>query len=101
MKTYNVNDKINVILFGDIYDATVTKTGLHYGDYLEVKIGSGREVIGVDDIVGRCSAKVNFEKDGKHKTIECCSPAEAWKYVTDVITPNGWKLKSVTKGFDY
>lgn len=101
MTTYNINDKINVVLFGDIYDATVTNNNLHNGDYLEVRIGSSHEVIGTADIVGPCSAKVVFLKDGKKKTIECCSPAQAWEYVDKVVTPHGWKLQSVKQGFVY
>lgn len=101
MKTYNVNDEINVILFGDIYDAVITRNDLHNGDYFEVKIGNGHEIIGRDDIVGKCSAVVVFEREGKMKRIETCSPKEAWKYVEEVVVPHGWKLKGVKKGFEY
>lgn len=98
MKLNEVIDKVNVIFYGNIYEGIVQSVG---HNFLEITIGDSHFAITEDEIIGPCTARVCFMMGDKKKTIECSSPAEAWTFVEKVVTPHGWRLRSVTKGFEY
>jgi len=101
MTNFTINQEINFVQYGTVFNGTITMTGLSNGHCLVVKVGTSETIIDVDDIVGPCSALVKFVMNGVERINELCSPKEAWNYVDNVITKNGWDFKDVTMGTLY